>query len=222
MNYKFALAAAGLAVSGLANAAHVDWNTWSSNTAGTISTVSGPIAVTYSGEMSGEIANYPSWGPSGTFADGTVVANAPVAANGIVRLVGGGGSEGVVDTIRFSQAVVNPVFSIWSLGQGGNTAAFDFFGVTPVLVAGGPSAEYGGGSITISGDNVLGTEGNGTVQFIGTYTSISWTNPVAENWYGFNVGVPGATAAVPEPGQVGMLLAGLTLTGLAIRRRSLR
>jgi hypothetical protein len=222
MKIRFALAAAALAVSGIANAATIDWNTWSSNSSGTISTSSGPIAVTFSGEMSGQYANYPSWGPSSTFADGTTVANAPVAANGIVRLIGGNGVEAVVDTITFSTPVVNPVFAIWSLGQGGNTASFHFFDATPVFVAGGPGAEYGGGSITVSGNNVLGTEGNGTVQFIGTFTSLSWRNPVAEDWYGFNVGVAGVAGAVPEPGEMGMWLAGLTLTGLAIRRRSLR
>ncbi len=219
MTFRFALAAAALAASGLGHAATIDWNTWSSNSAGSISTASGPISVTYSGEMSGQYADYPSWGPSATFADGTIVANAPVAANGIVRLIGGGGGAAVVDTVTFSQAVVNPVFSIWSLGQGGDTASFHFIGATPVFVAGGPGAEYGGSSITVSGNDVLGTEGDGTVQFIGTFTSLSWTNPVAEDWYGFDVGVAGVAAAVPEPGSMGMLVAGLTLTGLAIRRR---
>ena len=219
MTFRLALVAAALATSGLASAATIDWNTWSSNSAGSISTTSGPIAVTYSGEMSGQLANYPSWGPAATFADGTIVANAPVAANGIVRLIGGGGGAAVVDTVTFSQAVVNPVFSIWSLGQGGNTASFHFLGATPVFVAGGPGAEYGGSSITVSGNDVFGTEGDGTVQFIGTFTSLSWTNPVAEDWYGFDVGVAGVAGVVPEPGSMGMLLAGLTLTGLAIRRR---
>jgi hypothetical protein len=222
MKFKLALVAATLAASSLANAATIDWNTWTSNSAGSISTTSGPISVTYGGEMSGWVANYPSWGPSATFADGTIVANAPVAANGIVQLLGGGGAAAVVDTVTFSQAVVNPVFSIWSLGQGGDTASFNFIGATPVLVAGGGSAEYGGSSITVSGNEVLGTEGDGTVQFIGTFTSISWTNPTAENWYGFDVGVAGVAAAVPEPGSLGLLLAGLTVTGLALRRRSQR
>lgn len=222
MTFRLALAAAALTASGLAHAATIDWNTWASNSAGSISTASGPISVTYSGEMSGYYTNYPSWGPSTTFADGTTVANAPVAANGIVRLIGGGGDRAVVDTVTFSQAVVNPVFSIWSLGQGGNTASFHFLGATPVFVAGGPGAEYGGSSISVSGNDVLGTEGDGTVQFMGTFTSISWTNPVAENWYGFDVGVAGVAAVVPEPGSWGMLLAGLTLTGLAIRRRGAR
>ena len=222
MKFRFALVATALAASGLANAATIDWNTWSSNSAGSISTTSGPISVTFSGEMSGQYSGYPSWGPSATFADGTIVANAPVAANGIVRLIGGGGGDAVVNTVSFSQAVVNPVFSIWSLGQGGDTASFHFLRATPVFVAGGPGAEYGGSSISVSGNDVFGTEGDGTVQFIGTFTSISWTNPVAENWYGFDVGVAGVAGVVPEPGSMGMLVAGLTLTGLAMRRRNLR
>ena len=71
----------------------------------------------------------------------------------------------------------------------------------------------------MSGNNVYGAEGNGTVEFMGTYTSISWTNPTNENWYGFNVGVAGVAAAVPEPASMGLMLAGLTLVGLAMRRK---
>ena len=63
------------------------------------------------------------------------------------------------------------------MGAGGTLAAFDFINATPVFVSGGPSAEYGGSAITIAGNDVLGSEGNGTVQFIGTFTSLSWTNP---------------------------------------------
>lgn len=221
MTFKLALVAATLAVSGLAHSATIDWSSWSTNTSGAIAST--PVTVTFQGEVSGYYTNYPSWTPVVTYADGTAVLNAPVASNGIIHLIGGGGDAAVVDTITFSQAVVNPVFAIWSLGQGGNTPSFNF-DATPTLVSGGPSAEYSGSSIWIGtgadGNNVYGTEGNGTVQFIGTFTSISWTNPVAENWYGFNVGIAGVAAAVPEPGSVGLLLAGLTLVGLARRRRA--
>ena len=217
MKFRLALAAAALAVSGLADAATIDWNSWSSNSSGTIATSSGALTVTYSGEMSGYYTNYPSWGPSDTFADGTTVANGPNGSNGIIRLVGGMGGEAPVDTVTFSAPVVNPVMSIWSLGSGGQSAAFRFIGATPVFVSGGSSDEYGGSAITVSGQAVSGLEGNGTVQFIGTYTSLSWTNPFAEDWYGFNVGAP-EVSAVPEPGSVGLLLAGLTLVGLARRR----
>ncbi len=218
MKFRLALVAAALTASGLAHSATIDWNTWTSNSTGTIAST--PVTVTFTGENStGWYNNYPSWTPATTFADGTVVANAPTGSNGIIKLFGGGGANATVDTLTFSTAVVNPVFTIWSLGQGGDTASFNFIGATPVFVSGGPGAEYGGQSITVSGNNVYGAEGDGTVQFMGTYTSISWTNPTFENWYGFNVGIAGVAAAVPEPASVGLLLAGLALVGLARRRK---
>jgi len=213
MKMKFALAAATLAASSLAHSATIDWNTWTSNTTGAISST--PVTVTFTGQTNGGwYASYPSWTPGATWADGTLVANGPSGSNGIVRLTGGNTN---VNTVTFSQAVVNPVFAIWSLGQGGNTSSFNFIGATPVLVSGGASAEYSGSGISVAGNNVYGTEGNGTVEFIGTYTSLSWTNPVFEDWYGFNVGI--TAAAVPEPGSIGLLLAGLTLVGLVRRRQ---
>ena len=220
MKIRHALGVAALAVSGLAHSAAIDWNQWSSNTAttfdGTITTGSGPVGVSFSGDTSGGFYTaYPSWLPAATWADGSVVANGP--SGGIVRLLGG---NATVDTITFSAPVTNPVFSIWSLGQGGVTASFDFIGATPVLVAGGSNAEYGGSSISVSGNVVSGNEGNGTVEFLGTYSSISWTNPDFENWYGFNVGIAGVAGTVPEPASIGLMLAALTLIGLTRRQQS--
>ncbi len=214
MKFKLAFAAAALAASGLAQSATIDWNTWTSNSTGTIDSTS--VTTTFTGQTNlGWYANYPSWAPGGTYADGTVVANGPSSTNGIVVLNGGNTN---VQTITFSTPVVDPVMAIWSLGQGGIDASFDFTNATPVFVAGGVSVEYGGSSIVVAGNDVSGNEGNGTVQFIGTYSSISWTNPTFENWYGFDVGIAGVSA-VPEPGSMGLLLAGLTLVGLAARRR---
>lgn len=194
-----------------AHAATITWNQWSSNTAGTM----GGVAVGYSagGNFSALIANYPSWNPVSTWADGAIVANAPASSGGIIQLLGGTGN---VNTLSFATAVVNPVIAIWSLGNGGAAASFDFIGATPVFVAGGPSAEYGGSAISIVGNNVIGNEGNGTVMFVGTYSSISWTNPTYEGWYGYNVGM---TAAVPEPETYALMLAGLGVIGLLARRR---
>jgi len=212
MNTRLTLAVLALGVSGVANAATESWNQWDADNHGTITTGSGSVDVGFSGETgSGWYASYPSWQPSATWADGSVVANGPTG--GIVRLTGGNAN---VQTITFSQAVVDPVISIWSLGQGGTTASFDFLNATPVFVAGGANAEYGGQAITVSGNVVSGNEGNGTVQFIGTFNSISWTNPLHEDWYGFNVGIAGA---VPEPASTSLLLAGLALMGVAARRR---
>ena len=69
---------------------------------------------------------------------------------------------------------------------------------------------------TALGNNVSGTEGNGTIQFDGTFKSISWTNPDLENWYGFTVGT---VAPVPEPSTWAMLLLGFTGLGYVAYRR---
>jgi hypothetical protein len=211
---------------GATQAAPIDWNVWNSATSGSIAADS--VGVTFSiagtGSVDNLMSNYPSYTPTGTYADGTIVNNAPVAADGIIQLEGGNTN---VNTLTFSKPVVNPVMAIWSLGAGGAPAEFDFIGATPVFVAGGPSAEFGGSAITLAGNNVLGTEGNGTVQFMGTFTSLSWTNPKAEFWYGFDVGIAGVGSGgggtgVPEPSTLALFslaLLPLISGGWARRRR---
>lgn len=211
MNLKHLFAAVLVTAGVGAQSAPITWNQWSSSTAGTM----GPVAVGFSsgGNPAALITNYPSWTPASTWADGSMVDNGPAQSNGIIQLFGGTSN---VNTLTFSIAVINPVFAIWSLGNPGSSASFNFIGATPVLVAGGPNAEYGGSSISVSGNDVSGNEGNGTVMFVGTYSSLSWTNPTYEGWYGFDVGM---TAAVPEPETVALMLAGLGVIGTLARRR---
>ena len=197
----------------VASAAVVTWTTWTSASTGT----AGPIGLTYAGPAVSLETPYPSYDPTSTFADGPIVNNAPVPANGILKVFGGNSST---QTLTFSQAVVNPVFAIWSLGQGTIDASFVFNNATPIFVAGGPNAEYGGVPITVSGNTVHGKEANGTVQFLGTFTSLSWSNPVEENWYGFNVGFQ-SVAPVPEPATWFMMILGFAGVGfLTYRRRN--
>ncbi|MGH7024670.1 MAG: PEPxxWA-CTERM sorting domain-containing protein [Caulobacteraceae bacterium] len=209
-------ACAALFTAAPAFAGTVDWTTWTaatdSATAGTATGTAGSVGVSYTGEVESLVANYPSWNPSSSYVGGTV-GNAPPMSGGIIQLYGG--NADVTDTITFSTPVTNPIIAIWSLGAPGNTAEFDFPGNEPVTIeAGGPSSEYGGSSIYLSGNNVLGAEGNGTIQLTGTFSSISWTTPVYENWYGFTVGVP-----VPEPASWALMLAGFAGLGLALRAR---
>jgi hypothetical protein len=86
------------------------------------------------------------------------------------------------------------------------------------IQAGGPSAEFGGGSITQPSSNVVsGIEGNGTIQFTGTFSTLQWTTPQFDNFSGFTVGIAGVqTPTVPEP--VSLLLLGSGLAGLAAWR----
>jgi len=119
------LALSAALCAGAAHAAPIDWNTWSSTSAGSISTTGGPIGVTYSGPALAVYNPYPSYTPTPTFADGVIVDNAPTSSNGILQITGGDSS---VQTLTFSQAVVDPVMAIWSLGQGGINASFHFLG----------------------------------------------------------------------------------------------
>lgn len=213
------VALACLAGASAARASTISWTQWDT-TAGHFTTgasggsahgvTSGPgIGVSYSGDVENVFANYPSWGQPGTFSGGAV-DNAPTAAGGIVQLVGGNGTG--VNTITFSQPVVDPVMAIWSLGNSSQPASFVFGQGEPFTIeSGGPSTEYGGGALTLLPGGVHGVEGNGTIMFHGTFSSISWTNPDYEYWYGFTVGVK--AAAVPLP--AGVLGGGGLLAGLA-------
>ncbi len=214
-----ALACGTFAASLPAVAGPIDWASWSNSVVGvttgsaTATFVATGISATYTGEVE-PFAGVPSYGPAGTFSGGAV-GNAPPQANGIVRLIGG--AAAATNTITFSQAVVNPVLAIWSLGQPGNFIAQFNFNQAFTIEAGGPNAEFGGASIYAVGNTIFGAEGNGVIQFTGSLTSISWTNPVAEDWYGFTVGVQ--AAAVPEPETYALMFGGLGLLAFVARRR---
>jgi hypothetical protein len=197
----------------------IDWASWSNtvvgNTTGSATATFATAGITagYAGELQQFVGGYPSYTPVSTFTGGTI-GNAPAQADGIVRIIGG--TAAGTNTITFSQAVVNPVLAIWSLGQPGLQAQFNF-NQAFTIESGGPNAEYGGASIFAVGNTVYGAEGNGVVQFTGSITSISWTNPIAENWYGFTVGVP--VVAVPEPETYALMLAGFAALAFVARRR---
>jgi PEP-CTERM motif len=203
-----------------AYADEIDWAKWSSATPGTPGSASatiGSLTVSYSGQNSGLLTNYPSWTPTSSYIGG-VVGNAPPAANNSIQIEGG---SPITETITFSSKVADPIFAVWSLGQPSSPASFDFTASEPFsVVAGGPSAEFGGNPLTVSGNNVLGAEANGVIQFNGDFTSITFTTPSFENYYAFTVGedqtltsqLPGGPtgpSTVPEPGTLSLFALGL-------------
>jgi hypothetical protein len=211
----------------------VNWALWNypqttGLTGGAATGSTSDVGVTYSGNVnaSTQIGGF-VWLPTSTFSGGTV-ADAPTN-NTEITLTGGAGTA--TNTIAFSQAVTDPVLAIASLGQGGINAQFDFLGSPSFAIeAGGPSANFGGSSIVMCGSNVCGQEGSGVIQFFGTFSSISWTNPVFEDYYLITVGDEGLAsvvtgATVPESSTWAMALigfAGLGFTGWRGRRRLAR
>jgi alpha-tubulin suppressor-like RCC1 family protein len=187
------------------NASVIDWVSWTNAVAGVPGTAKGTISatgvgVTYAGEIRSYVAGLPSWGPATTFSGGAI-SNPPPSNSGIIQIIGGNTG---VNTITFSQPVVDPVMAIWSLGNRVNPATFAFPTNEPVTIeSGGPSSEFGaslgGSTITLTNNIIYGTEGNGTIQIHGTFTQISWTNPIAENWFGYTVGVPETLPLINPP-----------------------
>ena len=68
----------------------------------------GSIGITYSGQTSTLLTNYPSWTPVATFTGG-VVSNAPPAANNSIQIEGG---SPITETITFSTQVADPIFAV--------------------------------------------------------------------------------------------------------------
>jgi hypothetical protein len=217
--------ACAVSLPAIAHADTIGWTNWSTATIGNPGSAAGTIGsinVTYSGQTSG-LTNVPSWTPASTFTGG-VVGNAPPHTP-TIQLEGG---SGITETISFSSTVVDPIFAIWSLGASSSPASFDFSsksGQSFNILGGGPSTEFLGSAITSTGSIVHGSEGNGLVQFVGSFDSITFTTPNFENYYAFTVGYDatltggGTPGPVPEPAALSLF--GIGLAAIPLVRRSL-
>lgn len=188
------------------------------------STVSVSFAATYAngspgnlyGAQTGAGINY--WNPSSPYISAQV-QNAPPGTD-IVQLSGG---QNQIYTVTLGAAIKDPIMAIVSLGQGGVPTTYDFNAPFDIVSQG---AGYWGGNGTslqeLTGDILLGNEGHGTIQFIGTFSTFSWTVPTPESWHGFTFGIRTTEAleptnGVPEPGSLALI--GLGLLGVAAARR---
>ena len=206
-----------VAAARVANAAPISWVDWTSSTINSVTGNIDGIGVTYSGEVlfaqtSGG-TNY--WNP-GTPYVSTAVDNAPPASD-IIALIGGSGSG--TQTITFSSPVTNLFMAIVSLGQPGYPVTYNFDQPFDVLSY-GPGYWGGPGTLTeLPGNVVEGIEGHGTIEFLGTFSSLSFTVPTAENWHGFTVGIdPELQPAAPVPEPATLSLLGLGFAASAMRK----
>ncbi|HEX3158869.1 MAG TPA: PEP-CTERM sorting domain-containing protein [Gemmatimonadaceae bacterium] len=193
---------------------------------GTIMVGATPVTIGYAGEFnfaqtSGG-TNY--WQPRSTFLGTTLTDAAPITAD----LIAISGGTGLTNTFTFSAPIVDPFISIVSLGRPGVPVSYTFSSPF-TIISGGPTTIFGGGPLTQpSANTVLGTEGNGTIQFSGTFSTLSFTTTGGEFWNGFTIGVVGTgdgtppPAVIPEPSTVSLMALGLIGLAAAARTRRRR
>jgi len=174
----------------------------------------------YGAQVSGGGFNF--WNPRAPYISAQV-ENAPPDSD-ILQLSGG---LNQIYTVTLSAAIKDPIMAILSLGQPGLTTTYDFD--SPFTIVSQGVGYWGGGAAALKalpGDVLQGNEGHGTIQFLGTYSTFSWTVPTPESWHGFTFGIRTTQAiepdpdpnTVPLPGTLALLGVGLLGAGAARRR----
>ena len=140
-----------------------------------------------------------------------------------------------LQTLSFSQAIANPLFSFVSLNGNGYAFDRDFDILSVSGVDGNDCGYWGCGSVSktvvdLGGGNfeyqLIGSgEPHGTIRFTGAFDTVTWRSLSNENWNGFTVGIEGTAEEVfgqpvPEPGTLVLLASGLVgLVAYGRRRR---
>lgn len=128
------------------------------------------------------------------------------------------GQTGITHTLTFSNAVLNPIIWINSLGRGDNWGpSFNqewTFDANFTLLSSFETDIYR--MIQTSSNSLLGEEGHGSIQFSGLYTSISWTSDNYEEGQAFTVGFD--NAIVPATSPSSWLLVILSLWAVSLYR----
>jgi hypothetical protein len=100
------------------------------------------------------------------------------------------GIPGTTYMVTLSQPIVDPIMAIVSLGSVANPTAYDFN--APFTIVSQGTGHFGGGAASLTqqpGDVLRGAEGHGTIKFLGTFSTFSWTMPNPEVWHGFTFAI---------------------------------
>lgn len=125
------------------------------------------------------------WNPSSPYVS-PQVPNAPPGCD-LLALQGG---QDQIYRLTLSEPIVDPLMAIVSLGQPGVSTTYDFD--SPFTIVSQGPGYWGGTSSSLqqlSGDVLQGNEGHGTIRFLGTFDTFSWTVPTPEYWHGFTFGI---------------------------------
>lgn len=193
------------------------WATWSSNDGLGVYGTLGGSSVSYVGSYlaSYGVGGIDFWNPASPYTQGGLTAptnTSFIQVNSPIR-----------GTIVFGAPVVNPVFALISVGQGGVPVSYTFNAPFTVVSNNTTQCAYWGcGSYSVSGNTLVGREFSGTLQFPGTFSSLDVETDNPEFWHGFTVGAESLNV-VPEPSTYALLATGLAgIAGVARRRRGMR
>jgi hypothetical protein len=171
-----------------------NWTNWTTNTGitetGSLIQNSKSIDVTYTGNhFNVQHWSAPYGSPYPYYVNATV-SNTP-GSNGQIQMAGG---TQQLNTIHFSQPVINPIIDVISIGSSGTPVNINFLNNPTIALL-----SVDGSSLVLQDPNLTGREGNGVLQFIGSYQDISFIAPNYENWYGFTVGALATDSSTPTP-----------------------
>ena len=224
-------------------ASTIYWTDWTSGSTpvtsnytaqGTMTTGTSSVSVTYTNAQGIGFAQYSGGTDYWTSGGNRNPVNSPYTSAAVDNIPTGNDiialSRAGVQTLTFSQAIANPVFAYVSLNGNGYAFDQDFTILSFGDSSDGNNCGYWGCGTSYK--NVVGNEyqllgtgePHGVIQFLGTFSSVSWRSLSNEYWNGFTVGVQGTSSEVygevPVPGSV--LLLGAGLAALAgVRRKTI-